>query len=211
MKLEEYLGEKLGKSQGMDEEGVSVLVFGLAVAKSMVLSFLGIILVGILVGQLLGTLVIAVTQALLKQITGGPHCSDEYRCTVSGMLVFGVLGYISPFIWPHLSFAVSALLLLPLFVSILAWAPRDCPEKPIDSPAHRRRLRNLGLIAAVGLAALLYCLYAYNQPAFAAWVVEGALWQAVLLSPLGVWFIHGLDRGMIKAAAWFSRRSAGPS
>jgi accessory gene regulator B len=207
MKLEEVLGEKLGKSQGMDEEGVSVLVFGLAVAKSIVVSFLGIILVGLAIGQLLGILVMTVTQALMKQITGGPHTSNEYRCAITGMLVFGVLGYISPFIWPHLSFGIAALLMLPLFAAILIWAPVDCPEKPINTPAHRRRLRNLGLAAAVGLVVIEYFLFAYDYPAFAAWVLEGALWQAVLLSPLGAWIVHRLDRVMIKMVSWVPLKS----
>lgn len=205
IKLEKTLAQKLGSTQGMDEDDISVLEFGIATVKSTIISFSGVLLAGVLVGQLLGTLVISFTVALMRAFTGGPHCSTEYRCAITSGLVFGILGYLSPFIWPSLTLGLILLASLPLFLSILAWAPQDCPEKPIISPSYRRKLKGLGLTATAGILILQCFLIYYQNPAFAAWIAEGMVWQAVLLSPLGVWIIKRLDLGLEKLGRLIER------
>ena len=195
-RIEKALAKSLGQSQGMSEDDISILEFGLATVKSTVISFIVVVLAGLLVGQLLGTLVISFTVALLRSMTGGPHCSTEYRCAITSGMVFGLLGMLSSRIWPHMSSGLIAVPGVMLLIAILLWAPQDCPEKPIISSSHRSKLRALGLAALAGLLLLQYYLAVQQFMPFTTWIAEGIFWQAVLLSPAGVWAIKQFDRGL---------------
>lgn len=209
-KLEKNLAELLGKSQDMDEEGISVLEFGIATIKSAILTICAVIFAGWLVGQLWGTLIILLTIAVLRTLTGGPHCTSEYRCALTSGLTIGFLSYLSPFIWPHLNLVLVSLLSLPLFISMLCWAPQDCPEKPINTPSHRRKLKTLGLIAAGVILVVQFFLVSNQFLPLATWIAEGTIWQALFLSPLGVWIIERSDTAMKRIGHSFSRRVQPP-
>lgn len=205
-KIEKELAKSLGKSQGMDEDDISVLEFGFAVVKSTVISFCGVVLAGFLVGQLLGTLVISFTVAFLRSLTGGPHCSTEYRCAVTSGMVFGLLGLLSTWIWPFMNIGLMAVAGALLLFAILLWAPQDCPEKPIISSSHRRKLRALGLAALTGLLLIQYYLVTRQFLPFVTWIAEGMVWQAILLSPAGVWIIRQFDHGLERLAQFIFRK-----
>lgn len=178
-------------------------------AFSLTLVFSTLFLLGLLVagaaslGALPEALVMAVSSGALRVVAGGAHFSTGWRCgAVSAALATGVAALVarSGSLLERAGremVAALALLVGLLAAAVMArFAPVDVPEKPIGSPAKRRRLRRFAIGLSVGWGAGSGWLLAGEQLALTYGVASalGVLWETFSVLPLGGRAVRRLDQ-----------------
>ena len=135
-------------------------------------------------GLVYQTLGILLASALLRRYSGGAHCTAYYRCTLTSLITFLPLAYLTKLLLPYNNPVITCCAVI--VVLTIAWiqAPVDNPTKPITDPVQRQVLRKKSLITAAFLclaAAGLLFIFPLGSTA----IMMGLLWQSITLTAPG--------------------------
>ncbi len=181
--------------------------YGLEIALGALFQTTIIVLIAIILGIGKEVIAILVSAALYRRYSGGAHCQAFYRCTLTSLVTFILLGYFSKYI-PTSSWSLYITLTAILSVAVIhRYVPVDNPRNRINDEAVRekRRQKSYGVVLLVLLASAL-TRYFYNGEPYSTALLLGILWQNFTLSPWGNNYICFLDHIFGKMEKIIKRR-----
>lgn len=187
------LTERLMASLGLPEQRKDALTYGMVTLFVTLLDLGAVILAGWLAGALRLTLIVALTSAFFRALTGGAHFESPWTCAVASGLIAAGLGRAAAALQRYPVGPVMASLSA---AGVAAWtfsafAPVASPAKPL-SQVHKLRLRRLARLA---LAAWVLAAAALRFQAGGVVTASalGLLWQAGTLTPGGARLYRSID------------------
>jgi len=195
-KFNNYLVSELG----LNEEKIAVANYGLQTIIYTMLGFLIVFMISTLLGVTKTAMAAMLAAALLRNFSGGAHCSTPIKCLMLTSVIFPVLGMFSIILTPMLKeYIIYSIIIVSLFglLSVLVWAPVDTPNKPISLKKQKKQLKSISIIVLLVLIILLTLLgNDYLEIKIA--VQLGVLWQSLMLWPFGIGLIKKYDQINIK-------------
>ncbi|MEW6424181.1 MAG: accessory gene regulator B family protein [Bacillota bacterium] len=193
LSLPGYVADYLKNQLGLTDEEKEVALYSLQVIFYGLYAFLGAGLVGLFLGCLFPTLIIAVTIFILRCFSGGAHCNSPFGCILLSAVLIPLSGKLIITIAPLLSkYSQVTLIVFGFLVSFyVTWrlAPVDAPAKPVSSESHRLQLKILSLFAVVFIFVLQGVFLSFVRSPWtetAVLALEGGLfWQTFSLTKAG--------------------------
>lgn len=170
------------------------LAFGAEILLGSILKLSTLCLVAALLGETLVVAILLGVTGLVRILSGGAHCTAYYRCLITSISVFIVLGCIIKNSYPYLSLLPPIVLIAIIGLSVyIYWrySPQAPPNKPFkdDKAKYAFRLYSLIAVAALSTIAIIF-----GTSSMVAWtIVFSLLWQAFTLTAMGHRFISSLD------------------
>ncbi len=181
--------------------------YGLEIALGGGFQLAIITFVALLLGIAKEVIAIAISTALYRRYSGGAHCQAFYRCTLTSLITFILLGYLSQYIPTSYWFLYIILTAILSIAVIHRYVPVDNQRNKITDEAVRgkRRQKSYGVVFLVLLASAL-TRYFYNGEPYSIALLLGILWQNFTLSPWGNNYICFLDHIFGKMEKIIKRR-----
>jgi accessory gene regulator B len=197
-KCAHYLAQQLNESH----ERRGVYYYGFQVVIGAVVKGVMLVLAALLAGALIPTIAVTLFFVSLRGIAGGYHMDTYDKCIAVSLAMFvlgGVIVEYSYMYWP--SSYVMALAVVTFaagLYSVIKWAPKDTPNKPIKSPERIRKFKILSIIHIfIWIAAELLLLH-FNLKIYALAGCIGILLAIFIISPVGHRFFDMLSGRMDK-------------
>lgn len=186
------------------------LRFGVELVLGAILQFFLILFIAALLGVGLETIVVLLAAALFRRHSGGAHCSAYYRCTLTSITVFPILGFsIRYFPAPYLPYYLIALVIISSAL-IYTRVPVDNPTRPITDQNLISLMKSYSAVMLVFLIiAALLGAYVFKQPQIAISIIVGVLWQNFMLTDWGHGLIHHIDRHLKNVEQKFIKKKEG--
>ncbi|MBO0996039.1 accessory gene regulator ArgB-like protein [Bacillus sp. SD088] len=157
-----------------------VLVFGFTIIFNLLFTVLLIMVVGWLLNAYFLILQVGLSFMILRILTGGAHLHQSLACSITSLLLLATI------IWvPEKDTYIFGYWLLSLFL-IIKFAPYY-EEHQLKHSAQWERKKKISALVWLLLALCFYLYFGHTGFIF------GALLQALLLTPMGIKFIHSLD------------------
>jgi len=161
----------------------------------------GLVQIAIIMGAalLLGigqeVLAAIIAAALFRRYSGGAHCQAYYRCTITSLVTYIPLGYISRYIpASYLSIYITSIAVLSLLV-IHYLVPVDNHANNFTNESRKKKLKIQSLMVLVWiLAASIFVSYFMKQTLVALALLLGLFWQDFTLLPWGFRYINFWDQ-----------------
>ena len=146
-KLAIWMCRRLRAKQVIDDEYEEVYVYGLELVLSFLISTSIILVIGILINQIMATLIFLATFILIRQYTGGYHANSYIMCKACTVVCYSVsilLANVFPI--PRLLFI--ALLALGCLI-IWLWGPIENRHKPLTEHVKKKNKYTALLLFAI--------------------------------------------------------------
>ncbi|MDI6871061.1 MAG: accessory gene regulator B family protein [Bacillota bacterium] len=192
------LTDRMIRYFGFSEERRDLLAFGVTYILLFVIDTLTVVLAGILVGAFGLTLVVALTSAVFRSLTGGAHFSDPWTCAIASAVIAAGLGSLAAALTDIVPFWLMGIVLVVAGlagVTIHRYAPVDSPAKPI-SPPQKAKLRRVSWVALAGWVIIMGCVLYRGGSSLVAASALGLIWQVGTLTPGGARFYHLVNRAL---------------
>jgi accessory gene regulator B len=181
----------------IEESEKNILKYGVSVVVSTVVAYIVALLIAWPLGILPYVLVMMLSMSILRNFSGGGHCSSIRNCTLYGTIVVIGMGILYDLWKPtkNMGFVFSFGVFLFSLWAIGQYAPADTPEKPIKSEKKKKRLRRQSiLIITIWYGCLTAIYYGFTEinPLIYA-TAFGVLWQSFSITPIGYFFCHQTD------------------
>jgi accessory gene regulator B len=186
---------KVGSELGYNQEKIAVANYGFQTIVFSVVGTLIVLVIAFFLKIVHVTMFALFSAALLRNFSGGAHCSSPVKCLVLTCVIFSLLGFLADIITPEITkylFLLSLLVFSFSLISIVLLAPVDTPNKPITSPLHKKQLKIISLVVILILF-ILEMFLINNYKSLATAVLLGVLWQSLMLWPLGIALIKKYD------------------
>jgi len=176
----------LARELKLDSEREQVIAYSLDSLILYVVGYAGVIAVGWLLGIAKAIIVTIIAGDVLRKLSGGAHFSTPYRCLLFSAVSYPAACWASQrafALWGREPLAPAVLLIICLccLAIVAAFAPVDCPAKPIVSETFRKRLKLLAVIAVLAYSLAVYLL---RDTYIAYAVTAGMALQSLTLLPL---------------------------
>jgi len=141
------------------------------------------------------TLIIALTQMVLRPSAGGAHCSSPFNCNFLGFAIMPVLGYgVSLFL--HAAETYKLIYITVAFIiglyGILKSAPYFTQNKP-RALSRNRLLKNRSIVFSLIIYILSSVFIFFSIDVWSLGMSTALLWQGVMLLPVGIRSINSVD------------------
>ncbi|MBO8129499.1 MAG: accessory gene regulator B family protein [Peptococcaceae bacterium] len=146
-----YISDYLARQLALDSDTREVLRYGSEIILLSICGAVLLVLGGWLLGCLVPTLAAAFTLFLIRTFAGGAHCTSALRCNLAGVIIFPALGKTAQVLHPLLNSLTLEFVLatgIPALIIVYRLSPVDSPAKPINTKAHRRRLKLMATFLA---------------------------------------------------------------
>jgi Membrane protein putatively involved in post-translational modification of the autoinducing quorum-sensing peptide len=168
--------------------------YGLEIALGGLFQLAIITFVALLLGIAKEVITIAISTALYRQYSGGAHCQAFYRCTLTSLVTFILLGYLSQYI-PNSYWSCYIIFTVILSIIIIhRYVPVDNPRYKItDEVVREKRRQKSYVVVFLILLASALTSYFYDKELYSIALLLGLLCQDFTLSPWGANYICFLD------------------
>jgi len=200
--MSNVIAEKISLHLQLDNDKEEVIAYGAFNLIHTLWSTILLIIFGLVFNSLIEILLISITAALLRQLSGGVHASSPGRCSTITVITFGILSLfvrytnLTPAAVVYYQLTTSVIILYSLYKN----CPIDTPNKPIREETQRIRLRKRSFIFLVFIyivMAILWFLFINNRDGQVLKIIlslhTGILWQSFLLTYLGNGIISKFD------------------
>ncbi|MCX8129687.1 MAG: accessory gene regulator B family protein [Clostridia bacterium] len=137
------------------------IVFG-AIVKAVLL-----LTIAVLVKSLVPTLIILFIFGSLRVLAGGFHMDTYGRCIVTSTVLFVAAGMATQYSYRMWDSSIVAVLIAATTIfgaiTILKWAPKDNPNKPITKPEEIRKFKGLSFMHIIVWALICSVLLFYRN------------------------------------------------
>jgi accessory gene regulator B len=169
--------------------------YGLEIFLGALLQILIFMVIALPLGVGKEVLAIIIPAAIFRRYSDGPHCQAYYRCTITSLVNFIILGYLSRYI------SVNYFLAYIIFIAIISaiiinyYVPGYNPGNPItDESIKRERRQKCYWVLLFVLLASIMGGYILDEKPVAIALLLGLFWQTITLLPGGYLYIHLWDR-----------------
>ncbi len=202
-KTAKKLAEKIGNSLNYDSEQKAVMAYGLIGLSQFFIILILTSVIGFIFGFFIESLIIFISVGLLRRTIGGAHSSDFYSCIIVSVFFVTLLASACKYLLGRFGFVpltagIAAIYMLAFFLTYKL-APVASPNKPIRTPAKRKRLRkNAFIVLALFVAASIFPLAIATDgreflKSYCAALALSVLWQVSLMTKAGHRFMEILD------------------
>jgi accessory gene regulator B len=201
-KISHSLASKVTSSLQLGEEQRSVIVYGAINLFQIIYSVAMAVIVGLVFGVLTESLVVLLTESLLRKYSGGVHSHSPNRCAVIGTIFSVGLGVLAKHLGLGFDYTVimGVLVFIGALIIVYKLAPVDSPAKPIKKEKTRLRLKKYSMLALCCLfviSAILVIMFRLNGVAvlqsYILCIYFGIIWQGFSLTRLGHAVLGRLD------------------
>lgn len=178
-----------GAVQPEDED---IHIYGWSLLLSTAGSFLIILCLGFLLGELWGTMIYLLFFTSLRIHAGGYHANSFAKCFVVTMCWYGA-GCVLSLGLPQELYPLALAILLGIALLItLIWAPLEHPHKPLgkDRAKYKKISRTMVLLQTVLILSI-----AWTIPAFQPYCLWAAAGMAITSLSLFYVIIHPYEKG----------------
>ncbi|MED0668930.1 accessory gene regulator B family protein [Aneurinibacillus aneurinilyticus] len=179
-KLAYHLATLLKNNSG-HPASIAVIQFGIEGFLNTLVTTFVLILASIITGQSITVLFLVLGFSGLRMFTGGAHLKSSLGCTIVSVSMLIGCSYIPVSFWSSLLFCLLALIIIELYSYYIEPYQSSRPLK------YKHRFKLLARLW-IGLG-LLASFFEMSQP-FAV----GLLLQSLSVMPIGIHFVHGLNR-----------------
>lgn len=177
LRVAEWIVKRMQREQVIQEEDTDVYLYGVQLVLSTVLSFIIILLCGLISGQLLLSVLFLLCVVPLRMYCGGYHAKSYLKCDLVflGCFFGNCIAYWLTGGLPVITFALGAIAAL-----VICWfAPIENPNKPFTTKEGKRYRRiSWGMVFVLYAASVtLFCI-GWHPAAFMSWslvVVAGLM------------------------------------
>ena len=199
-KIAADISHSLNKSKDEQE----IIAYGLLGIFQLISNIGLTLLFGWIFGVAFQALILSFSVSALRRFSGGAHADSLNLCTLVGLIYSIFFAKVSVYIaWSSLSFWVpmgfSALIMILAWITVVARAPVDSPQKPIRSTEKKQRMRKGSFQTLTFLTfavTILFIVGCSNKTAlsYGFSIVFGVLWQAFSLTIPGAKLLNNLDK-----------------
>lgn len=181
--LANYIAAKLVDETNYNRP-IEVVSYGLEVILNIACQFVILLIIGYTFNCVTTIMAASISAVVLRNLSGGGHCSNFHRCTFLSCTIFTLIGFFSQRICLNMEFIVSIYLIMLLLVII--WAP---VSNRLWSYQKRIFFKISSSICL--LALLLLSLHSKEELVVA--VMLGLAWQTFTITPAGLLVISKID------------------
>ncbi|MGB9825097.1 MAG: accessory gene regulator ArgB-like protein [Desulfofundulus sp.] len=175
------------------EQKAALIAYGLELLLGALVKLVCFVALTLLLGILPQAAAVVLTSTVLRLAAGGAHCSAYYRCLVTSLTTFTVLGFVARRLAstgvPGTGIALAAACFA--LIAALIWAPGDTPAKPITRETYRRTLKKISLLVPFLYVAVVWLVPVRDDLVAAS--ALGLAFQAFTVTPAGYRTIEWLD------------------
>ena len=170
------------------------IIFG-GIAKNIIL-----ISLALLFGVLVPALISAAVFAALRLLAGGYHMDTYGKCLIVSMSMFMLSALTAQYTSQYWSYFTLAILIAASFIfglyTLIRYAPKDTPNKPITDPKEIRKLKTLSIICFFILIISATCLVYFKLNILALSVCFGCILELFTITPTGNKFFDLVKGGI---------------
>jgi len=128
----------------------------------------------------------SISAVVLRNLSGGGHCTSFYRCTIVSCIIFTSIGYFSGKLQLDLDYVAAIYLIMLLLLAI--WAPVSNRRWN-----YRKRIffKITSCIYLLIFLVLSFLLHTKEDLVIA--VMSGLVWQVFTITPMGFYLINKID------------------
>ena len=189
-------------NKGKDEQ--EIIAYGLLGIFQLISNIGLTLLFGWIFGVPFQALILSFSVSVLRRFSGGAHAETLNLCTLVGLIYSIFFAKVSVYIaWSSLVFwapmGFSALIMILAWITVVARAPVDSPQKPIRSTEKKQRMRKGSFQTLTFLTfavTILFIVGCSNKTvlSYGFSIVFGVLWQAFSLTIPGAKLLNNLDK-----------------
>jgi accessory gene regulator B len=194
-KIAQIIGNKIANELNFKEQKKQVIIYGLIALIQTVITFLMIIIIGLIFSILIEALIVCLSLSLLRKYSGGAHLSSIEICTAISVIFSILFSLLCKYILLTLINTNILIILLILvfvvaFFAIYKLAPVDSPNKPIKTEKKKKRMKKgsyitLTFFLIISIVFLFIGMYYKNFNSYLLCMFLGILWQVFTLTSLG--------------------------
>jgi accessory gene regulator B len=201
----------LAKQSNLDSDQEEIVLYGLRLVYSAVGGVIIIFIVASLAGVLVYSLLVALTNAILRVRAGGAHASFPASCFLLGAGIFTIIGLGVEYTSTLFLDKYLMLIIVPsYFITrsvLIKYAPAETPEKPLGEERKKLlRIKTFNAHNLMFLILLVLSIYIFFELPFSNYLTSnylfaallGILWETFTVSPKGYQVIGYLDKIMSK-------------
>lgn len=202
-KLAKNLASKISRSLNYDEEKEAVIAYGLTAIIQIIITYLLILLSGILVKAPAEAVIICFSVSIFRKYSGGAHAKSAELCTAFSVLYCTLAAVISKRLlvplYAPIPMAAAVILTFGLsFLIVYKFAPVDSPNKPIRTTKKIKRMRKgsfiiLAIYFAITLAFFIFSNKTEIFKSYGISMLFGICWQTFTLTSPGSQFIERMN------------------
>jgi len=180
--------------------------YGLEIALGALFQIILIIMAAVPLGVGQEAMAIIAAAGLYRRYTGGPHCQAYYRCTITSLVTYILMSYISKYIsdlfLPIYTIFTTVLSLLVIHHLV----PVDNPTNTIIDESLKKKMKVQSyLVLLLLVTASIWTGYFLKQKPIALALLLGILWQNFTLLPWGHVYIQLWDQFFERIEKIFTR------
>lgn len=168
--------------------------YGIEIVLGAMVQILLVAIAAIIVGVCGETMLALLTAFVYRRYTGGIHCEKYYRCTITTIINFLLLGIIAIHIpiqyqWLYIVIvSCTSILLIKLAV------PVDNPILVISDPLQRKIMKVGAFYVFIVMLVISTGLILLEKQSLGIAILLGLLWQDITLIKPGKIYINAWDR-----------------
>ena len=128
----------------IEKDKEEIYSYGLELLISQMISILSVLLIGALIGHFVDVLVFLIVFIPLRTYAGGYHAESHIRCLIALVANVAVVIIINTLIAAQHIFALCLALFIPSLIFLLAIAPAEHINKPLE-PYERKRNKRISV------------------------------------------------------------------
>lgn len=171
-KISDSVASKIVFETGHEEEK-EVYAYGLQIIFNTLISIIMVMLVGICLHEVSGTIAFLISYCSIRLYAGGFHANTNEKCMA--IFVFGYL--IISFILSHVKVILnlySILILALINIAIIMWAPVEAYNNPIPV-SHKNGMKLKAFFISLTITFVIFLALYFNFNA-GAWGYAGMCW-----------------------------------
>ena len=192
-KIGRALGTYVAKKVARTDQ-IEFLSYGAEILLGSIIKLCILFSIAYIMDVVLEVAIFLTVTGLIRTLSGGAHCLAYYRCLLTSVFIFTVLGYSIKAIYPFIRQLPPAILLGILVLTFcLYWiySPQAPSSKPFRDKKMELTFRRYTLLTVLILSITAIVL---GTDRLTAWVISFALlWQSFTLTPAGYRFIGLCD------------------
>ena len=191
---------RLAAAMNENHQKRSVYYFSFQIIFGTIVKNIILLALAWLLGVLLPAIVVAVVFASIRILAGGYHMDTYGKCLFISMAMFMLAALTAQYTyqyWNTLSLAVLiAITLVYGLYTLIRYAPKDTPHKPITDPREIKKLKTLSIawLAMLVIASSLLTFFGLNR--FVLSVCFGSILELFAVTPLGNNFFDWVKGGI---------------
>jgi len=195
--MSKTIAVRIARELDLPAERQEVIEYGALGLLSQSLSIFLLLLCAYILNMVKEVLILVFCSAILRNYSGGAHCSSPLRCALLSVIAVPLLVVISKFIYglgPVIYIITIILISLISICIYYIYSPVDSPSKPIRNKDKIKRLKFRSVVLSLFFLGLSMFLLLINHGQTSVLITLGVFYQAFTLTMFGHLYVGFFDK-----------------